>query len=169
MIFVLIGAAFILEGALVALTPVRVGASLGRVSTFRGSAGPFSAMVRTPLKPPPGSPETRSVRGGPTAGAAREVRAFGAFLAALRSRARRTTASVRLEGGVGDPAVGALVMGSAAAVLAGALTAHGTAARLVFRPDLIADGIRGRGEAEASFRLWAIVPAAGAALRALRP
>ncbi len=169
LIFVLIGAAFVLEGVLLALTPVRVRASLGPVSTFGGSVGPFSASVRTPPRLPPASPGRGSARGGGITGAPREVRAFGAFIKALRRRARRPTASVRLEGGIGDPALGALLMGSAAAVLAGALTSRGTAARLRFRPDLIADEVHGRGEAEASFRLWAVVPATGAALRARRP
>lgn len=170
MVFALICAAFILEGVLIALLPVRVRASLGVVSTFEGSLGPLRERLRTPVDPPGPQPnKTGRAAGGGVRAATREVGAFGAFLGALRKRSRSRKASVRLEGGIGDPALGALLMGSAAALMAGALTAHGTASRLLFRPDLIADEVHGRGEAEATFPLWAVVPATLAALRALRP
>lgn len=170
MVFALILAFFLIEGALMALCPVRVRASLGPTSTFEGQIGPARARLTTPVVPPASAPgKGGNSAGGGITGAVREVRAFGLFLAVLRRHSARRRANVRLEGGVGDPALGALLMGSAAAVLAGSLAAHGSPSRLAFRPDLIADEVRGRGDAEATFPVAAIIPATLAALRALKP
>lgn len=106
--------------------------------------------------------------GGEGAAAGRVVQALGAFFGSLE-RVPVRGAALEAEGGVGDPALTALLYGTAWAMLGGALAATGQDARLRLTPRL--DGPAGgsvAARAEISLPLWRLVLAAVKGLGALR-
>jgi len=136
--------------------------SLEAVWTGRGRFWIRSGPLGWTFEPCGEQPDDgQPVGGGGARGLGRGLRAYQKALAALRPRSRVQANEVRLEGGIGDPALGAVLFGALTAALVGTLEAHRARVRLKVRPALVEDRLALRGEGRVAFSvgaaLWAAI------------